>query len=336
MWTEHDQLQTSFYSSSPYLRAFGLLDGLLIVRVVTTSEARSVPVRLEAESATVLGALCVSARVFALVARKIFESNDRIRFVKSDLLERDVNLERENPIHIVGRGDDLNRELPGSLSDFDRTLTKDHLKRLKYYERRFSRDFPHSRVVVLEREKITAELFDKIIEFNRARMIEKGKQPGINEKYENRMLSVVRESGRVVLLLNGDDVCAGSVLLDAGTDVYLWAVSHDAEYDKFSPGLVCLYGGIRHLIEQGFRRYHFLWGDSEYKRQFGATPTELVSYAFVRPGKSAWVLAPYFSALYKREVRLLLARNIKNANKTFDRILSAVSPLSVTGRHGRN
>ena len=312
MWAEHDRYQTSIYSCSSYLRAFDLVDGSYIARIASDGVIeRSLAYRMRGNSAFVLGALSAPSHIFELLAVHILAENPSVRYVRSDLLVRDLQFESHPQVHLVGRGDDLSCPLPETLRDFDRSLEKDHLKRLKYYERRFARDFPESRIVVLRRDEISPEAFNSVVEFNRTRMSAKGRVPGIDETYERRMLSVVRENGILVLLKNGDELVAGSVLLEASREAFLWAISHNAKYDKFSPGLICLYGGIGCLISNGVRKYHFLWGDSAYKRQFGAVREELAAYCILRRGATRWEVAPLLFSHYKRELRSFAGTRIK-------------------------
>lgn len=312
IWADHDRLQTSIYSRSSYLRAFELLSGTRVARIAVDGEAeRSLAFRVHGKSAFVLGALTAPAYVFELLAAHLFEDNPVLRYVRSDLLVRDLHFEAAPQVYVIAKGDDLSCPLPETLHAFDQGLDKDHLKRLKYYERRFARDFPESSIAVLRRGEITPEAFNGIVEFNRTRMSAKGRSPGIDERYERRMLSVVRENGILVLLNNGEELVAGSVLLEASDEVYLWAISHNANYDKFSPGLICLYGGVQHLIASGIRKYHFLWGDSAYKRQLGAVRGELAAYAILRDGANPVALAPLLFRYYRRELRAFAAIKIK-------------------------
>lgn len=313
-WQEHDRLQSSIFSRHSYLKANQLLDGAQIAQLVSDGVTRrSLVFRIANQSAFVIGALTASAREFSLVANQIFEQYSNVHYVRSEPLVRDPQIESDPRVVIVGKSDDLVRALPNSISDFDLSLKREQRKKIRSHERRFKEDFPQGGISIQRGAEISAHAFHTVIELNRERMRYKGRSSGIDDLLEAQMRQVAIENGLLILLNNGEEVVAGLVIITASDDAYGWTMSYDQKYGKYSPGIIGLHGAIKYLISTGARRFHFLWGDSPYKRQFGAVRDDLASYAILRPGVSRWVIFPLLCSFYKQCLKSEIIRCIKKS-----------------------
>ncbi len=55
-------------------------------------------------------------------------------------------------------------------------------------------------------------------------------------------------------------IVAGCVGFMLGENYYLSKIAHDIEYNKYNLGNVVLLESIKFCIENGVKKFHFLWG----------------------------------------------------------------------------
>lgn len=286
-WLLHDATQTNFYSFRAYLEQFDETARTLLAMIWQAAEPGGQPALLRSFAVRIDGRCAVvQSRIFdcpgelltklveSLFARYPAVGAVRLECVYADAW-RALRSAGQRAV-TTGSFDDQVRRLPPSVEAFYGSLEKSFAKRARYYVRRFFREFESASFEMAPAAKVTPELVRKLIDLNRARMIAKKSRSGIDAVYEHRISEVASRHGQIALLKNGAELCAGNILMTAGKDVYLWVVSHDAAYDKFSPGIACLVLALEELIRQGFANYHFLWGASEYKVRLGGVERRLV------------------------------------------------------------
>jgi len=330
-WHLHDKLQSSVYCLSSYLKLF---EGALNTSIAQVWKRigedfeliESYPFRVNGRRAKILGKLFkIESSAFVLVAQAIFNNLPSIHLIQTDLVPRSFAVGLSLPFpQIVGfEAADTVAQLGSHLEDYHSSLRKEHLKKIKYYVRRYFRDFVDANVQILQRDDISQDIVHQVVELNRARMQVKGAQSGIDAAYEDRIFRIARESGLVILLKNGEKISAGSVIMCTSQDAYLWVIAHKEEFHKYSPGIVCLYLGVEFLISMGIRRYHFLWGDSEYKEQLGGEKITLNSYLILRSRLAIRFGLGDICAYEMRRLRTRVRRLLKPVDGALERLFGS-------------
>ncbi len=229
------------------------------------------------------------------------------------------------PVLALSEAKELRAWLPATVEDYERTLDREFLKRVRYHERRFARECPSSRVVTLERDEIPRGWVADVVRLNRERMALKKTRSVFDERYEEGIFSVARAHGYVTVLRDGERLCAGSIIIRCGADAFAWVIGHDSSYDRFRPGTLCALAAIRHAVVRGVRTMHFLHGESDYKTAFGGKPVPLASYVILR----SWAaLKPEdVSRLLLKHSTLLARKVIDAADVPAERVLKRRAPI---------
>jgi hypothetical protein len=240
-------------------------------------------------AALVLGRFAApTADALAAFASAVFERHPRVGRIETKLMDALPEPGRVGrPVLVVGEAVELRITLPASVAEYEASLAKDFVTRIRYHERRLARDLPSARFATLERAEIPRSWIADVIELNRRRMASKNMESVFSERYEEGIARVVREHGCVTVLLDGSRVCAGVVDVHCGPEAFGWVIGHDDAYGKHRPGRLCQLMAIRHCIGRGIRTLHMLHGESPYKRDFGGQSAPLASYVVLRDWASA-------------------------------------------------
>jgi hypothetical protein len=168
-------------------------------------------------------------------------------------------------------GEDHSIELPVNASDYLRSLGSTTRKHLPYYLRRLKKEWGGDwRAEHASGSGIAKQSYLDILALNRLRMDRKRKQSLWTDELAEHRWKLVSEMGSLALILHKDRVVAGTLSFVYGDGAFLVVIAHDPQHDRLNLGNICLWLTIENLIARGFRRYHLLWGNSQYKEQFGA------------------------------------------------------------------
>ncbi len=161
-------------------------------------------------------------------------------------------------------------ELPDTLDAYLAGLGRQARKHLPYYARRLQREWGKSfECLYLRGLDITADAFSRLVDLNRMRMARRGsKSLWTPSKVRSRWL-LAQETGLLVGLRYHGEMIGGTLSYLHDGEAYLVLIGHQPVYDRLNIGNVCLYQTVAHLIELGVKRFHLLWGQSFYKKQFG-------------------------------------------------------------------
>jgi CelD/BcsL family acetyltransferase involved in cellulose biosynthesis len=184
-----------------------------------------------------------------------------------------------------------------------RDETSRHLKRLDYYQRRLSRDYPSYAFSVRRGTDVPDEWVGEIVRLNRARMAAKHKASGIDDENERRMLALVSSFGVVGVATIEGRIAAGTIGYRVGNSYFLRVIAHDRAYDHLSLGRVCVYRTICDSIEHEASEFHFLWGEDAYKYTFLGEKRDLFLLNVYRSRLHALRQAPLYASTAKRLVR---------------------------------
>jgi Acetyltransferase (GNAT) domain len=202
----------------------------------------------------------------------------RVRHFKLD--PADIGL----PFRTVSTGDDLVMSLPSSLGEYDRLLGRSTRKNLRKYMNRLSRALPGFTFEVREKAAIDDELVRQVAAFNRVRMRVKGTTSDIDEAYEQSLGMMLAAYGFAGVLQAQEGVIAGCLCTKVGSSYYALVQAFDQAYDELHLGLLCYYLTVCAAVERSGLEYHFLWGNSRYKRQLGGRPISLYDASLYRTG----------------------------------------------------
>ncbi len=200
---------------------------------------------------------------------------------------------KEKPV-ISLYGEDVMVAMPGTKQELLASLGSNKRQQLGKYTRRLEREWPASvEWVCLSKEEITEELFGAVVQFNSLRLSEKGKRTLWHEAMTQQRCQLARRTGLLCgIRLNGKFV-SGAVSYLYGRDAYYALIGHDPEYDYWNLGNLTTWLTMEKCLDRGARRFHFLWGVSEYKLRFGGEIKALYTISVYRnyPARviSSWI-----------------------------------------------
>lgn len=172
------------------------------------------------------------------------------------------------------------------------SLSKQTREKIRYHTRRSQRKQPDLNFRHTSGSQISDADLSAIIEMNRARMKIKGRKFGMDIAEENNLKALLRERGLVTMMQADGKLCAGLLSTVCGKDIFMHVIAHDPAYDDLRLGFLCCCQTIQLTIGQGLQRFHFLWGEYDYKTRLGGQRQDLMdlviykslSYTLLHPG----------------------------------------------------
>ena len=180
-------------------------------------------------------------------------------------------------------GEDVMVDLPATQQELLAGLGSNKRQQLGKYTRRLEREWPAGiEWVCLAKNEITEEMFSAVVRFNSLRLAANGKRTLWQDAMTRQRWQLARRVGLLCgIRLNGKFV-SGAVSYVSGQDAYYALIGHDPQYDYWNLGNLTTWLTMGKCIEQGVRRFHFLWGLSEYKLRFGGEVKPLYTVSFYR------------------------------------------------------
>lgn len=176
------------------------------------------------------------------------------------------------------------------------SLSAQSREKLRYHLRRTQRKQPGFRFRCVAAPHIDDIALRRVIDFNRARMQQKGRRFGMDAEEEALLCRMMHERGRLAMVEIDGELRAGLLCTRAGDDLYMHVIAHDPAFDDLRLGLLCCALAIQDAIAQGLRRFHFLWGRYDYKTRLGGQRALLSNVLLLR-GMWAAPLHPRLLAL---------------------------------------
>lgn len=173
------------------------------------------------------------------------------------------------------QSEDFVLALPPTYDAWLASLSSQTREKVRYHLRRTVRKQPGFRFRIVDSEQIDDTQLHRIIDFNRARMQKKGRRFGMSDYEEQGLRRLMRERGRIGLIEIDGEICAGLLCTVAGKDIYMHVIAHDPQFDDLRLGFLCCVLTVQDAIEQGLERFHFLWGQYDYKTRLGGKRVEL-------------------------------------------------------------
>ncbi len=162
------------------------------------------------------------------------------------------------------------------------SLSKQTREKIRYHTRRSQRKQPDLVFYHASRRDITDAMMSAIIGLNRSRMESKGRAFGMDSNDERKLRALLHERGLATMLFADGRLCAGLLCTVCEKDIYMHVISHDRQFDDLRLGFLCCCRTIGLCIEQGMHRFHFLWGEYDYKIRLGGVRQDLHDLAIFR------------------------------------------------------
>ncbi len=195
--------------------------------------------------------------------------------------------------------------LPASVDTWLASLSAQTREKLRYHLRRTVRKQPGFRFRTVSSLQITDTQLLRVIDFNRARMRNKGRRFAMRGDEEQGLRRVMRERGQLSLIEIDGEIRAGLLCTLAGRDIYMHVIAHDPDFDDLRLGFLCCVLTIQNAIAQGLARFHFLWGQYDYKTRLGGVRIELCQLLLFR--------SPLAMLMHPQKIGSLIAARLKAA-----------------------
>lgn len=218
---------------------------------------------------------------------------------------------------IAPRSEDFVLTLPADIDTWIASLSAHTREKLRYHLRRTQRKQPGFRFRIIAGPDVDDTQLHTIIDFNRARMQKKGRRYGMRASEERGLRALLRERGWLGVIEIDGQLRAGLLCTRAGDDLYMHVIAHDPACDDLRLGFLCCALTIQDAITSGLQRFHFLWGQYDYKTRLGGQHVALNQWLLLRsPLAVLWhprlVLAQW-SAKLRGLVRRLRQRAVRGS-----------------------
>ncbi len=159
--------------------------------------------------------------------------------------------------------------LPESIESYMSKLGKSSREHIRSYERKFFSTYNSVKCFTQYSNEVNKNDFMEIIRLNRERCLLKGFKSGCDELYAERLFELITSYGTVTYLKLENKIIAGVILTKVKNEACLQVISHDNSYSNCHIGYVILKKAIEQSIKDNINVFNFLWGDFQYKFQFG-------------------------------------------------------------------
>ena len=203
------------------------------------------------------------------LAAAIFRARPEIRRIRAmwwDFPPRELPL----PLRELHRNDDQVVELPASEEAYERSLGASTRRHVRQYRYQLGRKYPGFSLRTLEGEEITLALVEQVFDWNRQRILAKGKRWSSEAPYG--VWRLLQSHGVALCGYVGDECVAGWLLMVVGRDSWALRAGFDPIYGDVHLGFLMNFHANSESIRRGCVRAHWLWGSSYYKHLLGAAP----------------------------------------------------------------
>ena len=180
------------------------------------------------------------------------------------------------------KSDDQILTLPSSMEEYFSKLNSHVRKNSKNRKVRFLKEFPTAKFETKYGSEIEKSTVDKIILLNNNRMQSKGIVPGIDTTFKDSIFRYSTYYGCVAYIEIDGEIVAGCIATLLNNKIFAHVIGHDNNYSKYNLGEMCFMYSIETAITKGLSTFHFLWGETEYKRRLLAKPHVLYFYSIYK------------------------------------------------------
>lgn len=315
-----NQVYGSLYSSMPYFRIHGGLEGASTFVMESNQHTAAIFFfRQEGQHVQVLNeGMPVDETALTFFADYIFDRFKDVDMISFNAVENTAK-ELRFPYHQFVCTNDSVIDLPETPEAYLNALGKSTRKNIKQNLNRIHRDYPSFNYRIVDGKEIDETYIRGIIEFNRTRFANKNKISAIDFKEEERIVQMVRECGMVGVATIDGKLCAGSITYCLGDHYHSRLRTYDPAFDDYRLGLVCGYLMISECIRLGGKQFHFMSGNEPQKALLKGQHRDQVHMSVFRSKVAALryadVLFKYTCQNAIREAKLRLLAMEKEESK---------------------
>ena len=215
---------------------------------------------------------------------KIFEIHPFIKKVLIDASYKNYYLRKSI---LSFKSDDNILQLPTTMEEYYSKLSPGTRKKIRSQKVRLLKDYSEVKFVKKFGEEIDEKLIDTIMQLNYNKMKVKGVSQGNdklskNEISKNNLFRFTHHYGCVVYIEIDGEIVAGNISTIINKSLFGHVTAFNSNFCKYSVGEICLFYLIQTCIENGLSIFHFLWGQSNWKKKMQAEPYLLFSYLIFR------------------------------------------------------
>jgi hypothetical protein len=199
-------------------------------------------------------------------------------FLQKIIIGASYNCYRFNNSFLSSSTNDHILFLPSNTDEYYLSLGSKLRRNLKSSQTKLLRDFPQVNFVTVYGDEIEQGVISMIIHLNIERMKQKGVVPGKNGADIQKIYDFSRHYGCVAYIEIDGKLIAGNICYVLNNRIFGHVIAHDNDFSSYNVGYLCQLHLIQTLIEKGLSKFHFLWGNSEYKIRLQAKPHSLFSY----------------------------------------------------------
>ena len=188
----------------------------------------------------------------------------------------------------------------GAQSYFDnrRALWKDHFKKSDRRKRAAERDHGPLR---LELADESGAVFSRLMDWKSGQYAATGKFDVLGVPWVRQVLDGLRRSegevkGLTASLWFGDRLAAAEFGLMAGGVYHSWFPAYDADFARYSPGLLLMHAIMEEAGALGIDRFDLGGGDAPYKKYYASWEAPLDSGRSLAPGMAAAMIQSWEAA----------------------------------------
>jgi len=211
--------------------------------------------------------------------KKVFETYPIIQQIVIDASYSEYILEKSI---LVYKSDDQILLLPATVDEYLSELGAKTRKHLKARKANLEKQFESVNYVTKIADEIDESVIEKIVQFSRSRVKQKGRNFGIDKIYTENLYKFSRHYGCVVYLELDGVMVAGCISTIINKEIFVHIIAYNDDFSKYNVGEVCIFDLIQTSINNGLVKFHFLWGFNELKRRLQAKQNILFSYTVYR------------------------------------------------------
>lgn len=267
----------NMFTHAAYLRSHGFTDTLVLggdgVEPALFRDCGAYLVylgRLQTMSRDAIMRYCASAFTETTACFVVFED---IRFVPDGAFA-------PYPLHVLRYQANWRRRL----NDGEKHLSSKQASNLRRKLRKL-REALGGEEPELQFERCGPGDVEAVVRLNKAKIEGQGRHHYMSDGKLASLERLCGEIGYTASLTCGGELLAGVITCVAGVRGYVPLLGHDLRYEKFSTGMQVTALALDALEQLGCSEVNFLWGDSRWKSDFGATREQLATVIVRRTGR---------------------------------------------------
>ncbi|ADQ80461.1 hypothetical protein Palpr_2326 [Paludibacter propionicigenes WB4] len=221
----------------------------------------------------------IDENIISEFTKKLFIKHPTISKIEIVASYKDYTLKKS---FLSFKSDDQILKLPSTLDEYYQKLNYHVRKNSKNRKNRFLREFPMAKFETKYGSEIDESIVDKILLLNSNRMQSKGTVFGIDNAFKDSICKYSTFYGCVAYIEIDGEIVAGCISTILNKNIFAHVIGHDNNYSNFNLGEMCFIYLIETSINKGLSTFHFLWGQTEYKRRLLAEPHLLFFYYIYR------------------------------------------------------